>query len=858
VRVRIHTHGLLSAALLTLGGVLAVCLPVHLARTQYRVRQQAIEALVGDAQGRAAMVGMFLNSRRGEVRDLTDSGVLQRQAGKPGGTGASLDAIALALRSFGQRYQFGGEPCYSSVAYVSRGGDVRSEAVPDAPPVNLTFESLGSLVQQLYLRPAYLPLSLADGTQVMVLSVAVVANGSVHGQILAVLNPHLLDSRLQGVPAYVRRAVYLVSPQGDSYVPGSSPREWQQALREFRTGDTDVATPLPAPAGARDLEPWDEGALAVRTLVPACEFSLVCLEPSVQLPGLTGIVLSLLCYLAIGLGLLALACRAVVGGPARTSPAAEAVLDEEARCFATLFDQLPEGVLVAGLEGDLRRANRAVLERTGLAADALAGTAVHPLLGEVQDEADRGVLNRALQGRQPWFGRMRVARHGGSTETAETAVLPVAASDGQPVGIIVVQRDVTAEVQVADRLRQAQKMEAIGVLADGIAHDFNNLLTVIQGNCALLLGGPESLDAAARDNIDEILRACDRAATMTRRLLAFSRHKGIQLETLDLCEVVRSTEKMLSRLIRENIGMSMVLAETPVMVKADIVQIEQVIINLTVNARDAMPRGGRLTVTVGSRAITARAAGSALEEGDYAVLSVEDTGHGMDEATRRRVFEPFFTTKTEHEGTGLGLTTVQSIVREHGGDVTVHSEVGLGTTFIVWLPLLPQRAAVALPGIEETAVVFGAEPGPGLGVGPAGEPGVSRVAAAPGAGTGIGILVLDDEESVLRMIERGLKAHGYTVFAARTDVELLVQWEEHRNDVALLVTDIVMPGMSGVEVAERLRQDCPDLKVLSISAYTDTVIMKLGAGSRNDAPFLQKPFTCDALVVKVKQLLAEP
>jgi CheY-like chemotaxis protein/two-component sensor histidine kinase len=401
---------------------------------------------------------------------------------------------------------------------------------------------------------------------------------------------------------------------------------------------------------------------------------------------------------------------------------------------------------------------------------------------------------------------------------------------------------------MADRLRQAQKMEAIGVLTDGIAHDFNNLLTVIQGNCSLLLGGADSLDSFARDNIDEILRACDRAAAMTRRLLSFSRHKGIQLEVVDLNEVVDSTEKMLSRLIRENVDMNVIRAPEPVLVKADIVQLEQVIINLTVNARDAMPRGGRLTVRVERRTISTHAAGTSLEEGDYAVLAVEDTGHGMDETTRRRIFEPFFTTKSEQEGTGLGLTTVQSIVREHGGAVTVQSQVGLGTSFTVWLPRYTEPRPPPDAGSERTTLMLDVDTD--VVFTPSETPGPPR--------DGVGILLLDDEESVLRMIERGLVTKGFRVFAARTDVELLMKWEEHRNEIDLLITDMVMPGMSGVEVAQRLRQDRPDLKVLSISAYTDTVIIKLGgSGSDSDDTFfLQKPFTPDVLIAKIERLLS--
>jgi nitrogen-specific signal transduction histidine kinase/CheY-like chemotaxis protein len=413
---------------------------------------------------------------------------------------------------------------------------------------------------------------------------------------------------------------------------------------------------------------------------------------------------------------------------------------------------------------------------------------------------------------------------------------------------VVLQRDVTAEVQMADRLRQAQKMEAVGVLTDGIAHDFNNLLTVIQGNCSLLLGGADSLDSFARDNIDEILRACDRAAAMTRRLLLFSRHKGIQLEIVDLNEVVRSTEKFLDRLIRENVDMSLIPAPEAVLVKADIVQLEQVIINLSVNARDAMPRGGRLTVRVGQRTITTRAAGTNLEEGDYAVLAVEDTGHGMDEVTRRRIFEPFFTTKGEQEGTGLGLTTVQSIVKDHGGVVTVQSQVGLGTAFTVWLPRYSQPRLPPDASPERTTLTLDVDTD--VVILPAIPEGPSRTRGE------VGILLLDDEESVLRMIERGLVTKGFRVFAARTDIELLMKWEEHRDEIDLLITDMVMPGMSGVEVAARLRQDRPDLKVLSISAYTDTVIMKLGGSGSDDTFFLQKPFTPDVLIAKVERMLS--
>ncbi len=823
-------------------GLCFVCgLTAHLAYTQAALRRHALQTLIGETQSRAALTAVFLNERRNEVRDLIDTGGLQEPAGRAGG----LDAVGEVLQEFGREQRFGGDPCFALLVFVTKDRAVRSEPVPGAPPVLLTFDALAALARQSYLRPTYQTLSVEGSGDVLLLSAAVLAAGEVQGQLLAVLNPEAVDSRLQDAPAFARRALYLVSQAGEVYAPRHAPLAWRAAVAALRSSGPDEVAPLRL-EGTSDRSTAAEPALAVRAPLPASEFSLVCVEPMAAIPAVAGIIRTALLYLVLGVGLLALA---VYGHAlnASESTRAEAQTRAQAQGLMALFEHLPDSLLLANLGGEVHCLNRVWETRTGIAAESLRSTPVKALLGEVVDGADRGVLNRALQGRQPWFGRMCSARADGTTLTAETAVFPVLGRDHRAEGIVALQRDVSSEVQMADRLRQAQKMEAVGVLTDGIAHDFNNLLTVIQGNCSLLLGGANSLDSEARDNIGEILHACDRAATMTRRLLSFSRHRGIQLEVVDLNAVVGSTKKMLSRLIRENVDMGLLLATEPVLVKADIVQLEQVIINLTVNARDAMPRGGRLTVRVGQRTITTRAAGANLEEGDYAVLAVEDTGHGMDEATRRRIFEPFFTTKGEREGTGLGLTTVQSIVKDHGGAVTVQSQVGLGTAFTVWLPRY--TAATVPPDLssERTALTLDVDTDVTF-------PAASELRPrAPGE---VGILLLDDEESVLRMIERGLATKGFKVFAARTDIELLAKWEEHRHEIHLLITDMVMPGMSGVEVAARLRQDRPDLKVLSISAYTDTVIMKLGGSGPDDTFFLQKPFTPAVLIAKVERMLA--
>jgi len=822
--------------------VLAVALPVRLAFSQAAIRRQAGRALLGDAQSRAVSAALFLNSRRNEIRDLADSGVLQSRI--VSGTSAGPGAVSAILRGFGRESRFGSRPCFSMLVFVARNGEVISEAVADAMPLSLTLETLRSLVQDLYVRPNYDILHVEGSGDVLVLSVALMSGGVYHGQLLALLNHEVLDDRLQEAPAFSSRAVFLLGREGAVYLPRTISHAWKDCAIGLQALAPDRVTRVAMPS--RPTSPGDTtDALGVRTVVSASEFTLGCVEPASGIPTLGRIAATTVLYAVLGVGLLLAAFRLSGAHVWRWDEAAAARRERQSHCFAALLEQWPESILLADTQGRVLEANRAFLEQRGEVPGSLRGQAVRALLGEVADAADRGVLTRALQGRQPWFGRLRQGRADGGTLTTETAVLPVAGRlSGAPEAVLVMQRDISTEVQVAERLRQAQKMEAVGVLTDGIAHDFNNLLTVIQGNCALLLGAGDALDAYARDSIEEILRACDRAAGMTRRLLSFSRRKGIELEVVDLNEVVSSTEKMLSRLIRENVDMTLILADQPVMVKADVAQLEQVVINLTVNARDAMPRGGRLTVRVGRRLVTTRAVGANLEEGDYAVLVVEDTGHGMDEVTRRRIFEPFFTTKGELEGTGLGLTTVQSIAKAHGGDVTVQSQVGLGTVFTVWLPL--HLAALGSLGAgEETVLSLDDDVLPA----PAPVPRLPRP-----AGSQQGILVLDDEESVLRMIERGLTLHGYRVYPARTDVELLVAWENHRHEVDLLVTDIVMPGMSGVEVAQRLRQDRPDLKVVTISAYADSVVSNLGGG-RDDMAFLQKPFTADALVAQVSLLL---
>ena len=387
--------------------------------------------------------------------------------------------------------------------------------------------------------------------------------------------------------------------------------------------------------------------------------------------------------------------------------------------------------------------------------------------------------------------------------------------------------DVTERKRLEDHLRQSQKMEAIGRLAGGVAHDFNNLLTVISGRAQIELLRPE-LSGPSRRNIDLIAEAASRASTLTKQLLAFSRKQVLQPRVLDVDIVVARMEPLLRRLIGEDIDL--VTATEPGLgrVRADPGQLEQVVLNLAVNARDAMPRGGRLTVeTANAELDEAYARQQAdVHPGPYVILAVSDTGVGMDAETRAHLFEPFFTTKGVGEGTGLGLATVYGIVKQSGGHITAYSEVGRGTTIKIYLPR-----------VDAASEVRGAEPEP--------------VVLRRGSET---VLLVEDDEAVRELTCEVLEMHGYTVLAVADAGEAPRVLEGASRPIHLLVTDVVMPRLSGRELTERLRSLRPGLKVLYISGYAGTAVVHHGVLDPG-TPFLQKPFTPDALLRSVRKVL---
>jgi two-component system cell cycle sensor histidine kinase/response regulator CckA len=390
--------------------------------------------------------------------------------------------------------------------------------------------------------------------------------------------------------------------------------------------------------------------------------------------------------------------------------------------------------------------------------------------------------------------------------------------------------DVTEKRSLEAQLLQSQKMESMGRLAGGVAHDFNNLLGIITGY-GELLRKRVGADPRLIKYVDDIIKAADRAAGLTRQLLAFSRKQVLQPRILDLNAVVSETETMLRRLIGEDIQLMTVLDEHLGAVRADPGQMDQVLMNLAVNARDAMPRGGRLTIETGNvvldQAYARQHAG--VEPGHYVMLAVSDTGQGMTPEVRARSFEPFFTTKAQGKGTGLGLATVHGIVRQSGGHVWLYSEPGHGTTFKIYLPRTDPRGAVEAPTLAEVELPSGSET----------------------------ILLVEDEASLRELVRECLEASGYNVLEACHGMAALEVGERHPGRIDLLLTDVVMPGMSGRELAERLRGARPEIRTVYMSGYTDDAVVLHGILAE-DMAFLQKPFTAAELARRVREVLDQP
>jgi PAS domain S-box-containing protein len=409
--------------------------------------------------------------------------------------------------------------------------------------------------------------------------------------------------------------------------------------------------------------------------------------------------------------------------------------------------------------------------------------------------------------------------------------------DGRAVRVTGTNLDITRRKQAEEQrarleaeLRQSQKMDAIGRLAGGISHDINNLLTAISVSADLM-----SMDIVENDPLhqecDEIKKAVEQATSMTSQLLAFSSKQMLEPKVLDLNEVVHSVQGMLQRLIGEHIELEALLDTDTGQVRADSGQLEQVLMNLVLNARDAMPQGGKLTIETAEVMLGEEDAREHIdaEPGSYVVLSVSDTGHGMDEETQSHMFEPFFTTKEAEMGTGLGLSTVFGVVKQSKGRISVISEPGRGTTFTIYLPSVPDRPEAEVARQAQPETLRGTET----------------------------VLLVEDEQMVRRAVRDVLQRNGYRVLVASNAGEALLISEQHTGFIHLLLTDVVMPRMSGPDLVERLDPWHPEMKVLYVSGYTDNAIAEHGVPDPGVA-LLQKPFSVESLLQKVRQVLAIP
>jgi len=500
------------------------------------------------------------------------------------------------------------------------------------------------------------------------------------------------------------------------------------------------------------------------------------------------------------------------------------------RSLVTAIEQSADTIVITDLNGIIQYCNPAFSKVTGYSIEEAIGQ--NPRLlksGKHSTEFYQQMWASIMQG-NVWTGHMINKRKDGSFYEEDATISPIRDTSGKLSGFVAVKRDVTERLQLEDRLRQAQKLESVGRLAGGVAHDFNNLLTVINGYSEFLLKGLNA-DDPLRSYADEIKTAGERAASLTKQLLAFSCKQVIEPKVLDLNAVIRSSATMLQRLIGDDVQLETHLDGLLGQVMADPDQIHQVIMNLAVNARDAMPDGGALDMETLNVELTGEdgSAGHPVgNPGRYVLMTVTDTGHGMNETIQKEIFEPFFTTKEAGRGTGLGLSTVYGIIRQNGGWIDVWSEVGVGTAFRIYLPRID-----ACPVADQKGL------------------------SAPSQGGGETILVVEDQKAVRSFAKAALRQHGYHVIDACDGGEALSVAKECSEQIHLLLTDVIMPGLNGRELCDRLKELRPTLKVLFISGYTADVIANRGVLDPGIA-FLHKPFSQEELARKVREVLDDP
>ncbi|MGD0282917.1 MAG: PAS domain S-box protein, partial [Dissulfurispiraceae bacterium] len=508
----------------------------------------------------------------------------------------------------------------------------------------------------------------------------------------------------------------------------------------------------------------------------------------------------------------------------REEESINALRDSEFR-YRRIVDTANEGIWVVGEDTITSFVNERMADMLGYRTEEIIGKPVTTFMFEEDVSDYHSRMGNRRRGLSEHYERRYRHKNGQAVWTIASAV-PIFDDDQHFKGSFAMFTDITEHKKIEDHLRQAQKMEAVGHLAGGIAHDFNNMLTAIIGYGSLL-NTKLGKDSELRPFVDQILSSAGKSANLTRQLLAFSRKQEIAPQETDLNQLIKGMEKLLLRLIGEDIELKTQLAEKALTVMVDPGQIEQVLMNLSTNARDTMPDGGLLSICTDTVKLdTQYVKGHAIEKpGMYALVTVTDTGRGMDERTQQKIFEPFFTTKEIGKGTGLGLSIVYGIVKQHGGNITVYSEPGRGTTFRIYLPL-----------IESTT----------------GEAKVTEV-ITPKGGTET-ILFAEDNEDVRVLSKKILEENGYKIIDAVNGEDAINKFKENKDSIQLIVVDVIMPRKSGKEAIDEIKRIKPDVKVLFTSGYTSDIINRKGI-LEEGINFISKPVTPHNLLAKIREIL---
>ncbi len=502
--------------------------------------------------------------------------------------------------------------------------------------------------------------------------------------------------------------------------------------------------------------------------------------------------------------------------------------EEERRRLAEAVHQTSEAVMVTDAEGVIEYVNPSFERITGYRREEAVGRNPRFLKSGVQDDAFYRDLWTTIAAGRKWSGRMVNRRKDGKHYTEDCSITPLTNGEDKVERFVAVKKNISRELKLEEQFRQSQRLESVGRLAAGVAHDLNNLLAPILGYAEILMEDLASQEDPKR-KVAQIIRAAEGSRDLIRQLLAFGRKQILDVKTVDLRQVVRDIQKLLLRTIRENIELECRLSPAPCPVEADTGQLGQVLMNLAVNAQDAMPDGGTLTIEVARTYLDEEYCESrqGSKPGHYIMMSVSDTGTGMDARTREHIFEPFFTTKAEM-GTGLGLATVYGIVKQHGGNIWLYSEPGEGTAFKIYLPAAGEDHGGEAEPHTDLETVRGVET----------------------------VLVVEDNEMVRDLACRVLERQGYAVFAAATGDEALQRLDAHQGPLHLLLTDVVMPDMDGMALSERVSRAHPEVKVLFMSGYTENVIAHHGV-LKEGIHFIQKPFSVAALARKIRETLED-